>query len=80
MHKIRGTLAEQREVIGVMARDFSRFCTWTTTSLARMMDRAGVIYMSYSQTLREYQRRRVRQRTSEASTSTTHQDQQQPDP
>ncbi|GJV98100.1 RNA-binding protein 39 isoform X2 [Tanacetum coccineum] len=63
IHKIRGTLAEQREVIGAMARDFSRFCTWATTSLARMMDRACVIYTSYSQTLREYQRRRVRQRT-----------------
>ncbi|GJS61495.1 hypothetical protein Tco_0656279 [Tanacetum coccineum] len=56
VHEIRGTLAEQREVIGAMARDFSRFCTWTTTSLARMMDRASVTYTSYSQTLREYHR------------------------
>ncbi|GKA66108.1 hypothetical protein Tco_0765916 [Tanacetum coccineum] len=80
MHKIRGTLAEQHEVIGAMARNFSKFYTWTTTSLARMMDKAGVIYTSYSQTLREYQRRKVRQRTGEANTSTAHQDQQQPDP
>ncbi|GKA38309.1 hypothetical protein Tco_0730860 [Tanacetum coccineum] len=41
MHEICGMLAEQREVISVMAGDFSRFCTWTTTSLAWMMDRAG---------------------------------------
>ncbi|GKB30262.1 hypothetical protein Tco_0869663 [Tanacetum coccineum] len=43
-------------------------------------NRAGVTYTSYSQTPREYQRRRVRQRTGEASTSTAQQDQQQPDP
>ncbi|GJU94034.1 hypothetical protein Tco_1318790 [Tanacetum coccineum] len=39
VHEIRGTLAEQREVTSAMAHDFSRLCTWTTTSLARMMDR-----------------------------------------
>ncbi|GJY66019.1 hypothetical protein Tco_0468257 [Tanacetum coccineum] len=71
VYKIHGELTEQREVIDAMARDFSRFCTWTTTSLARMMDRAGVTYMSYSQTLREYQRR-VRCRTDDASTSDIH--------
>ncbi|GJU30399.1 hypothetical protein Tco_1173988 [Tanacetum coccineum] len=76
---IRGTLAEQREVIGAMAHDFSRLCTWTTTSLAQMMDRVSVIYTSYSQTLRKYQRHRASQRTGEASTSTTQQDPQQPD-
>ncbi|GKE55445.1 hypothetical protein Tco_1494630 [Tanacetum coccineum] len=52
VHEIRRTLAEQREVISAMARDFSRFCTWTTTSLARMMDRLGVTYTSYSKTPR----------------------------
>ncbi|GKB38922.1 hypothetical protein Tco_0883864 [Tanacetum coccineum] len=79
VHEIRGTLAEQREVISAMARDFSRFCTWTTTSLARMMDRAGVTYTSYSETPREYTRR-VRHRNDDASTSTAQQDPQQPDP
>ncbi|GJT60488.1 hypothetical protein Tco_1004021 [Tanacetum coccineum] len=44
------------------------FCTWTTTSLARMMDRAGVTYTSYSETPIEYTRR-MRRRTGEASTS-----------
>ncbi|GJT25977.1 hypothetical protein Tco_0895914 [Tanacetum coccineum] len=39
VHEIHGALAEQREVISAMARDFSRFCTWTTTSLTQMMDR-----------------------------------------
>ncbi|GJU07343.1 hypothetical protein Tco_1123773 [Tanacetum coccineum] len=39
VHEICEALTEHREVIDAMARDFSRFCTWTTTSLARMMDR-----------------------------------------
>ncbi|GJW57313.1 hypothetical protein Tco_0104044 [Tanacetum coccineum] len=79
VHEIHGTLAEQREVISAMAHDFSRFCTWITTSLARMMDRAGVTYTSYSETPREYTRC-VRSRTEGASTSAALQDQQQPDP
>ncbi|GJS33283.1 retrovirus-related pol polyprotein from transposon TNT 1-94 [Tanacetum coccineum] len=79
VHEIRGTLAEQRKVISAMARDFSRLCTWTTTSLARMIDRAGVTYTSYSETPREYTRH-VRRMTDGASTSAVHQDLQQPDP
>ncbi|GKB54669.1 hypothetical protein Tco_0905422, partial [Tanacetum coccineum] len=79
VHEIRGTLAKQREVISTMARDFSRYCTWTTTSLARMMDMTGMTYTSYSQTPREYTRR-VRHRTNGASTSAAQQDPQQPDP
>ncbi|GKA29751.1 hypothetical protein Tco_0715996 [Tanacetum coccineum] len=68
VHEIRGALIEQREVIDAMARDFSRFSTWVTTGLGRMMDRAGVTYTPYSQTHMSYQRR-VRQRTGEANTS-----------
>ncbi|GJS40918.1 hypothetical protein Tco_0565961 [Tanacetum coccineum] len=52
-----------------MAHDFSRFSTWAITGLARMMDRAGVAYVPYSETHAPYQRRRVRQRTGKASTS-----------
>ncbi|GJV48136.1 hypothetical protein Tco_1438348 [Tanacetum coccineum] len=78
VHEIHGTLAKKREVISAMTRDFSRLCTWTTNSLARMMDRAGVTYTSYSETPREYMRR-VRCRTDGASTSTVQQDPQQPD-
>ncbi|GKD44524.1 hypothetical protein Tco_1269169 [Tanacetum coccineum] len=77
--EIHGTLAKKREVISAMARDFSRLCTWTTNSLARMMDRAGVTYTSYFETPREYTRR-VRCRTDGASTSTAQQDPQQLDP
>ncbi|GJZ65672.1 hypothetical protein Tco_0622368 [Tanacetum coccineum] len=62
VHKIRGVLTEQREVIDAMARDFSRFSTWVTNGLGRMMDRAGVTYVAYAQTRVSYQRR-VRQRT-----------------
>ncbi|GKF61635.1 hypothetical protein Tco_0181689 [Tanacetum coccineum] len=50
------------------------------TKQREMMDKAGVTYTSYFETPGEYQRRRVRQRTGEASTSTAQQDQQQPDP
>ncbi|GKD62962.1 hypothetical protein Tco_1305070, partial [Tanacetum coccineum] len=79
VHEIRGMLGEKHEVISAMARNFSRFCTWTTTSLARMMDKAGVTYTRYSETPREYTRH-VRHKTSQASTSTAQQDPQQPDP
>ncbi|GKC68585.1 hypothetical protein Tco_1101183, partial [Tanacetum coccineum] len=51
-----------------MARDFSRFTTWTVTSLARLMDMADVAYMRYSESPVDYQRR-TRQRTNGASTS-----------
>ncbi|GKB01950.1 hypothetical protein Tco_0829994 [Tanacetum coccineum] len=50
VHEIRRGLTEQREVIDVMARDFSRFSTWVTTGLGRMMDRAGVAYTPYAYT------------------------------
>ncbi|GJU41480.1 hypothetical protein Tco_1194437 [Tanacetum coccineum] len=63
-----------REVLDIMARDFSRFTMWTVTSLAQMMDRADVTYTSYSKLPVEYQRRIVRQRTDGASTSIAQQD------
>ncbi|GJZ48454.1 hypothetical protein Tco_0602286 [Tanacetum coccineum] len=71
--------AGQSEVLDYMTRDFSKFATWTVTSLARMMDIAGLAYTSYSETPDEYQRC-TRQRTGKASTSTAQQDPQQPDP
>ncbi|GJT15612.1 hypothetical protein Tco_0874318 [Tanacetum coccineum] len=80
VHEIRGALTEQREVIDAMARNFSRFSTWAITGLAWMMDKAEVAYVPYSETHVPYQRRRVRQRTGEASTSATQQDPQEPDP
>ncbi|GKE70511.1 hypothetical protein Tco_1528583 [Tanacetum coccineum] len=48
VHGMRETLQGQSEVLDSMARDFSRFTTWTVTSLARLMDRAGVPYTRYS--------------------------------
>ncbi|GJS16458.1 hypothetical protein Tco_0410930 [Tanacetum coccineum] len=63
--EIRGALTKQREEDVCEIRG-----ALTITSLARMMDRAGVTYTSYSETPREYQRRRVRHRTGEAITST----------
>ncbi|GJW63911.1 hypothetical protein Tco_0115795 [Tanacetum coccineum] len=47
----------KREVLDSMASDFSRFTTWIVTSLAQLMDRAGVPYTRYSESPVEYQRR-----------------------
>ncbi|GJV60990.1 hypothetical protein Tco_1467090, partial [Tanacetum coccineum] len=49
MHCMREALLFQREVLDSMASDFSRFTTWTITSLARLMDRADVPYTRYSE-------------------------------
>ncbi|GKG06746.1 hypothetical protein Tco_0329715, partial [Tanacetum coccineum] len=79
VHKIRRALAEQREVIVAMARDFSRFTVRAAGGIAQLLDLARVTYTPYSKTHIPYQCR-VRQRTGEASTSTARQDQQQHDP
>ncbi|GJW30316.1 hypothetical protein Tco_0047191 [Tanacetum coccineum] len=76
VHDMREALQGQREVLDSMARDFSRFSTWTVTSLARLMDRASVPYMRYSESPVKYQRC-TRQRTDEPSTSAAP---KQPDP
>ncbi|GKE83163.1 hypothetical protein Tco_1553163 [Tanacetum coccineum] len=68
VHGMHEALQGQREVRDSMASDFSRFTTWTVTSFARLMDRAGVYYTRYSKSPVEYQRR-TRQRTDGASTS-----------
>ncbi|GJW71185.1 hypothetical protein Tco_0128102 [Tanacetum coccineum] len=67
LHGMRKALQGQRKVLDSMDRDFSRFTTWTVTSLTRLM--AGVHYMRYSKSPVEYQRR-TRQRTDNTSTST----------
>ncbi|GJS10327.1 hypothetical protein Tco_0367123 [Tanacetum coccineum] len=76
---IHEALAEQHEVIGVMAKDFSRFTVWAANGIAQLLDSARVTYMSYSETRIPYQRH-VRRRTDGANTSVAQQDQQQPDP
>ncbi|GKD47563.1 hypothetical protein Tco_1276539, partial [Tanacetum coccineum] len=76
VHGMREALQGQRVVLDSMAHDFSRFTTWTVTSLAQLMDRAGVPYTIYSELPVEYQRC-TKQRTDGASTSTAP---QQPDP
>ncbi|GKF41865.1 hypothetical protein Tco_0125207 [Tanacetum coccineum] len=75
VHRIQGALGEQIEVLDSMAYDFSRFTTWTVTRLSRMMDPAGVRYMSYSDYHIPYVRR-TGHRTDNANTSTPY----QPDP
>ncbi|GKE37169.1 hypothetical protein Tco_1460574 [Tanacetum coccineum] len=51
-----------------MAHDFSRFTTWTVTSLSRMMDRVGVTDTRYCESQLEYQMR-TRRSIDGASTS-----------
>nr|GEX81129.1 photosystem II CP43, chloroplastic [Tanacetum cinerariifolium] len=41
VHGMCEALQGQRKVMDSMAHDFSRFTTWTVTSLAQLMDRAG---------------------------------------
>ncbi|GKE46736.1 hypothetical protein Tco_1477994 [Tanacetum coccineum] len=38
VHDIHGALAEQREVISAMARDFSRFTIWVAGGIAQLLD------------------------------------------
>ncbi|GKC02816.1 hypothetical protein Tco_0994426, partial [Tanacetum coccineum] len=48
VHEIRGALGEQREILDSMARDFSRFYTWTVNELSQMMSQVGVRFTSYA--------------------------------
>nr|GEX39690.1 putative reverse transcriptase domain-containing protein [Tanacetum cinerariifolium] len=41
VHGMREALQSQKEQLDRMARDFSRFTTWTVTSLTRLIDKAG---------------------------------------
>ncbi|GKE27795.1 hypothetical protein Tco_1443179 [Tanacetum coccineum] len=42
MYEIQRALGEQREILDSMARDFSRFSTWTVVGLSQMMNQTGV--------------------------------------
>ncbi|GKC83751.1 hypothetical protein Tco_1139468 [Tanacetum coccineum] len=75
VHNLHGDIGDQSGVLENMAHDFSKFTTWTVTSLSGMMDQSGVRYTSYSDFQIPYQRR-VRRRIGDASTSAP----QQPDP
>ncbi|GJS04201.1 hypothetical protein Tco_0320709 [Tanacetum coccineum] len=44
VYGLRGSMAEQRDVLDSMAYDFSRFTTWMVSSLSLMMDHARVRY------------------------------------
>ncbi|GJU73034.1 hypothetical protein Tco_1264439 [Tanacetum coccineum] len=54
VHGMREVLQGQREVLDNMDLDFSRFTTWTVTSLSRMMDMAGVTYTRYTESPVDY--------------------------
>nr|GEW35476.1 hypothetical protein [Tanacetum cinerariifolium] len=57
VHGMQEVLQGQREVLDNMARDFSRFTTWTITSRAWLIDKDGVPYMKYSKSPVKYERR-----------------------
>ncbi|GKE07415.1 hypothetical protein Tco_1399433 [Tanacetum coccineum] len=40
VYEIHGELAEQRKVIGAMAKDFSRFTVWAASGIAQLLDSA----------------------------------------
>ncbi|GJS05696.1 hypothetical protein Tco_0322204 [Tanacetum coccineum] len=67
VYENRRALAEQRKVIGAMAKDFSRFTVWAASGIAQLLDSARVTYTPYSETHVPYQRC-VRCRTDGAST------------
>ncbi|GKD11086.1 hypothetical protein Tco_1190771 [Tanacetum coccineum] len=50
VHEIRGALAKQREVIGAIAKDFSRFTVWAASGIAQLLDFDRVTYTPYSET------------------------------
>nr|GEV68704.1 hypothetical protein [Tanacetum cinerariifolium] len=79
VHGLRDSLNEQQEVMDAMARDFSRFIVWADSGILQLPDLSGSTYMRYSETHVPYQRRRVRRRISDAITSTTSLDEDQPD-
>ncbi|GJS06603.1 hypothetical protein Tco_0363399 [Tanacetum coccineum] len=44
VHGIRESLDEQHEVMDMMARDFSRFTVWATSSISQLLDAIGATY------------------------------------
>nr|GFB66356.1 hypothetical protein [Tanacetum cinerariifolium] len=80
VHEIRGALGKQHEVMDAMARDFSRFTVWVAGGISQLLDSAGATYVWYFETHVPSQRRRVKQRTREASTLAALLDEDQPDP
>nr|GEW23498.1 hypothetical protein [Tanacetum cinerariifolium] len=80
VHRIRESLAKQREVMDVMARDFSRFTMWAASGISQLLDVSGDTYTRYFETHVPYQRRKFRQRTKEANTLVAPRDKDQPDP
>ncbi|GKC64484.1 hypothetical protein Tco_1097082 [Tanacetum coccineum] len=79
VHEIRGALGKQKEILDSMARDFSRFSTWTVFRLSQIMSQAGVRYTSYTNFPIPYARH-TKCRANDANNSTSQQDEQQPDP
>ncbi|GJX42660.1 hypothetical protein Tco_0257650, partial [Tanacetum coccineum] len=85
--EVQGLRRDVESLCGLVERsmtDQGRFSTWMISCMAQLMDANGLTYQASDGTFRGSSpaafQRRTRQRTDEASTSTTQQDQQQPDP
>ncbi|GJS39707.1 hypothetical protein Tco_0564750 [Tanacetum coccineum] len=79
VYGIREILDEQRKVLDTMVRDFSRFNVWAARGISQLLDTTEATYMRYSKTHVPYQRRRIRRRTDDASTSAAPYTADQPD-
>ncbi|GKA07922.1 hypothetical protein Tco_0687253 [Tanacetum coccineum] len=75
VHDLRRGVVGLREVVESFTTEQSRVSTWLITSMTRLMDASGQTYQPFDSTLVGSSqlsfRRRVRQKTGDASTSVT---------
>ncbi|GJW15128.1 hypothetical protein Tco_0019261 [Tanacetum coccineum] len=50
VHGIQESLDEQREVMDMMAREFSRFTVWADKGISQLLNATGATYTRYSET------------------------------
>ena len=79
IREIRGQQAELVEIVGTMARDFSRFTVWAAGGIRELLRASGIPYDSYAAGTTTY-RHRVRHRTDGAGPSGGSDHEDQPDP
>ncbi|GJR06625.1 putative reverse transcriptase domain-containing protein [Tanacetum coccineum] len=84
MQGLRRDVGSLRGLVKRSMTDQGRFSTWMISCIAQLMEASVLTYQAFDGTFRGSSlaafQRRTKQRTGKASTSTTQQDQQQPDP
>ncbi|GJX18364.1 hypothetical protein Tco_0219196 [Tanacetum coccineum] len=84
MRELRQSVVGLRGVVESSITEQTKVSTWMISCMTQLMDAGGRTYQPFNTTLigssRFPYQRRVRPRTGEAITSTTQQDQHQPDP